>query len=66
MKKRNDWIFRCPKHGIEEGLFCNLAYSEAHADYWVYVEYKPKGIPTSKAQKKEWVRIMNLTRQYNG
>lgn len=64
--KRASWVFICPKHGVEQGLFCDLAYSDDHVDCWKYVEYVFKVIPTNNKKKKEWVKIMNLTRQYNG
>lgn len=64
--KQAGWIFKCPKHGIEHGLFCSNAYKSSHEKFWqkveiVYIEKK-----TYNNERREWQRIMNLTRQYNG
>jgi len=67
INKKEDWIFVCPKHGHEHGLFCNLAYDDKHVECWIKVTYtikKKRGVKLE--DKKEWLRIMKLTRNYNG
>ncbi len=66
MKKRTNWIFECPIHGIEEGLLCYEAYKDENVERWIFVEYAPKKLRRSKEQKQEWLHIMKNTRRYHG
>jgi len=65
-KERTNWFFDCPTHGLEEGMFCSKAYDVKLSERWFKAKYTISKVRTSSEDKKEWVRIMGLTRQYNG
>ena len=60
------WVFDCPKHGKEKGLFCMRAYDSKYVDRWQRVEITYKKVKTSKEEQTEWQRVFTMVRSYNG